>query len=230
MLTKYQWCNFLVTMLSTINSGLNNDCASARPALNRNSNEARNWHACFFSCLQKFTRFWGVFTAIVLCGVGVDISFRRHLTGYYLIAASALVFWFEITWAITLFLQVCVRNEHSRIFRCWASIQWVEEWKKSLLYGPLGAVPIVWPHKLWLSYVAGGQLIALAVFHLILTFKERKRRRRKDRLLHGDIDSFESSKFEEVTEVLDDGLPEPIPGSSHSLSDSLAEQDTILEI
>lgn len=39
-----------------------------------------------------------------------------------------------------------------------------------------------------------------------------------------------SSKFEEVTEVLDDGLPEPIPGSSHSLSDSLAEQDTILEI
>lgn len=43
--------------------------------------------------------------------------------------------------------------------------------------------------------------------------------------------SFCSSKFEEVTEVLDDGLPEPIPGSSHSLfSDSLAEQDTILEI
>lgn len=41
---------------------------------------------------------------------------------------------------------------------------------------------------------------------------------------------FFSSKFEEVTEVLDDGLPEPIPGSSHSLSDSLAEQDTILEI
>lgn len=42
---------------------------------------------------------------------------------------------------------------------------------------------------------------------------------------------FRSNKFEEVTEVLDDGLlPEPIPGSSHSLADSLAEQDVILEI
>lgn len=36
------------------------------------------------------------------------------------------------------------------------------------------------------------------------------------------------SKFEE--DILDDGLPHPIPGSSHSLSDSLTEQDAILEI
>lgn len=41
---------------------------------------------------------------------------------------------------------------------------------------------------------------------------------------------YSSNRFEEVTEVLDDGLPEPIPGSSHSLSDSLAEQEAILEI
>nr|CAH7715234.1 unnamed protein product [Callosobruchus chinensis] len=46
-----------------------------------------------------------------------------------------------------------------------------------------------------------------------------------------------SSKFEEVTEVLDDGLPDPIPGSSHSICDSLApmtslqpEPDGLLEI
>ncbi|KAJ8939862.1 hypothetical protein NQ318_017140 [Aromia moschata] len=118
----------------------------------------------------------------------------------------------------------------NRIWRCWSAVTWFEGWKKSLIYGPMGAVPLVWPHKLWLSYVAAGQLLALAVFHLVLSFKGRRRRRRKDRLLQGDADSFESSKFEEVTEVLDDGLPEPIPGSSHSLSDSLVEQDTVLEI
>ncbi|KAJ3664442.1 hypothetical protein Zmor_000006 [Zophobas morio] len=118
----------------------------------------------------------------------------------------------------------------SRFFRCWSIFTWLEGWKKSLLYAPMGAVPLICPHKLWLSYVAAGQLVALAFFHIVLSFKGRRRRKRKDRLIHGDIDSFESSKFEEVTEVLDDGLPEPIPGSSHSLSDSLAEQDTILEI
>lgn len=40
-----------------------------------------------------------------------------------------------------------------------------------------------------------------------------------------------SSRFGEVTEVLDDGLPEPIPGSSHSLSDTLnGDIETIVEI
>ncbi|KAF5286892.1 hypothetical protein FQA39_LY00425 [Lamprigera yunnana] len=116
------------------------------------------------------------------------------------------------------------------MWRCWQGVVWINGWKKTLAYGPLGAIPLIWPNKLWLAYAAGGQLIALAVFHFLLSFKGRKRRKHKDRLLNGDIDSFESSRFEEVTEVLDDGLPEPIPGSSHSLSDSLLEPDTILEI
>lgn len=109
---------------------------------------------------------------------------------------------------------------------------WIDGWKKTIVYGALSALPIAWPSRLWLSYVAGGQLITLALMYLVLSFKGKRRRRRRDHLLgHGDIDSFESSnRFEEVTEVLDDGLPEPIPGSSHSLSDSLAEQEAILEI
>lgn len=41
---------------------------------------------------------------------------------------------------------------------------------------------------------------------------------------------FFSSRFEEITECLDDGLPEPIPGSSYSIADTLIEQDTVLEI
>ncbi|KAK4881880.1 hypothetical protein RN001_005199 [Aquatica leii] len=166
----------------------------------------------------------------LLCGVGVDFAVHHHTTGYYLIASSVLVFWFEVTWVITLFLQLCAKNENNRMWRCWQGVVWVNGWKKTLAYGPLGAIPLIWPNKLWLAYAAGGQLIALAVFHFLLSFKGRKRRKRKDRLLNGDIDSFESSRFEEVTEVLDDGLPEPIPGSSHSLSDSLVEPDTILEI
>uniref|UniRef100_A0A6P7GMM1 Uncharacterized protein LOC114340658 n=1 Tax=Diabrotica virgifera virgifera TaxID=50390 RepID=A0A6P7GMM1_DIAVI len=122
------------------------------------------------------------------------------------------------------------QSDH-KLWKYWTGVTWFSEWKKSLIYAPISVIPFVWPHKLWLSYVAGGQLLTLAFFHLVLTFKsKKKKRRRKDNLLHTDGDSFESSKFEEVTECLDDGLPEPIPGSSHSISDSLVEQDTILEI
>ncbi|XP_049820153.1 uncharacterized protein LOC109597045 [Aethina tumida] len=166
---------------------------------------------------------------ILLAGVGVDFAFHRHRSGYYLIGGSIFLLVIEVLWVATLFMQLCVRSEN-RVWSCWSIVTWFEGWKKSVLYVPMGAVPLLLPHKIWLSYVASGQIFALAIFHIVLSFKGRRRRRRKERLLHGDIDSFESSKFEEVTEVLDDCLPEPMPGSSHSLSDSLAEQDTILEI
>ncbi|KAG5879076.1 hypothetical protein JTB14_023899 [Gonioctena quinquepunctata] len=119
----------------------------------------------------------------------------------------------------------------SNVWKCWCAVTWFSAWKKSLVYAPLGAIPIIWPHKLWLSYVAGGQLLALALLHAVLSLKDSKRRRRrKNFLLNTEGDSFESSKFEEVTECLDDCLPEPIPGSSHSISDSLVVQNTVLEI
>ncbi|KAH1020396.1 hypothetical protein HUJ04_010065 [Dendroctonus ponderosae] len=46
-----------------------------------------------------------------------------------------------------------------------------------------------------------------------------------------DLDSLES-RFEEVTDDLDDCIPEPMPGSSVSLSDSLHPDNdsSILEI
>lgn len=88
-------------------------------------------------------------------------------------------------------------RSETRIFRCWSVVTWLEGWKKSLLYAPMGAVPLICPHKLWLSYVAAGQLVALAFFHIVLSFKGRRRRKRKDRLLHGDIDSFERFGFQD---------------------------------
>lgn len=66
-----------------------------------------------------------------------------------------------------------------------------EGWKKTLIYGPISAVPFVWPYDLWLSYVAGGQLVALAFFHFTLSFHVRQRNRHKEKLMHGEGDSFE---------------------------------------
>ncbi|CAH0553043.1 unnamed protein product [Brassicogethes aeneus] len=106
-----------------------------------------------------------------------------------------------ITYTRALGLPITTRNfperNDSRVWSSWSIVQWFEGWKKSLVYVPMGAVPLLLPHKIWLSYVASGQLFALAVFHLALSFKGRRRRRRKERLLHCDIDSFEREQLEE---------------------------------
>lgn len=80
----------------------------------------------------------------------------------------------------------------SRTWRCWSIITCFSGWKKFIVYSPMGVVPIIWPHKLWLSYVAGGQLLMLSFCHLTLSFKcGRSKRRRKNRLLNAEADSFE---------------------------------------
>ncbi|CAH1173682.1 unnamed protein product [Phaedon cochleariae] len=207
-------------------SGLENVDASGQ----KNSEQ---YVARFFDGLLVFTRCWSILSAIVLAGVGVDLVFHRHRAGYYFIGISTFVLVTEVLWVVTLFLRICIRSD-SRIWKFWSAVTWFCGWKKTIAYSPLGAIPLLWPHDLWLSYVAGGLLITLAALHLVLSFKDRRKgqRKKKDRLLSVDIDSFESSKFEDVTECLDDGFPEPIPGSSHSISDSLAHhrQETVIEI
>ncbi|KAF0758202.1 ACYPI003889 protein [Aphis craccivora] len=83
--------------------------------------------------LVHVIRIFGVFTAIVMFGVGVDITIHHHEFGLYIIKnveqhnklqknvniihsfflvffrlMALLVFFLEITWAITLFLNVCI--------------------------------------------------------------------------------------------------------------------------
>lgn len=65
-------------------------------------------------------------------------------------------------------------------------------WKKFILYSVIGTVPIILPHKLWLSYVAGVQILVLALLHLVLSFKcGNSKRKSKNRLLSVEADSFE---------------------------------------
>ncbi|XP_063994283.1 uncharacterized protein LOC135171469 isoform X3 [Diachasmimorpha longicaudata] len=60
------------------------------------------------SNVEILIRILGVVTAIIVCGVGADIAYHRHVMGYYVTVASALIFFLEITWAITLFVQICL--------------------------------------------------------------------------------------------------------------------------
>uniref|UniRef100_A0A1B6DE42 Uncharacterized protein n=1 Tax=Clastoptera arizonana TaxID=38151 RepID=A0A1B6DE42_9HEMI len=109
----------------------------------------------FWDYLTPFTRFWGIFTSIVLCGVGVDISMHHYTEGYYLIIGSIIVFVFEIAWAVTLFLQVCLKNENSMVYKGWDIVLWCRLWKRSLLYMFFATYLFLKPHRLWLSLVSG---------------------------------------------------------------------------
>ncbi|KAK7791570.1 hypothetical protein R5R35_002861 [Gryllus longicercus] len=139
--------------------------------------------------------------------------------GVYVIVASVIVFFLEITWAITLFLHVCLRNEYSPGLRCWDAVLWIDLWKKSVLYAAFSVALFVRPHRLWLSSVAGVMLVLLALMYLVLTC--RGRMEVKETLLQDREESYD--RFDDMTEGVDDSLP--VAGR-----DSLEEQDVILEM
>uniref|UniRef100_A0A023F8Q8 Putative conserved plasma membrane protein n=2 Tax=Triatoma infestans TaxID=30076 RepID=A0A023F8Q8_TRIIF len=185
----------------------------------------------FWEYILPFTRFWGIFAAVVLCGVGVDIALHNHGIGIFYIICAGIVFFLEITWVITLFLQLCIRNEYSACLNCWGKVLWFRLWKRSLLYVVFALILFLRPHRLWLSIVAGLQLSVLSILYLILTYRACKKTKMipSPRLLNSHSPSQEDNfdnKYEEIGEVLDDTLPTPL------LNDNLSEleQDTILEI
>ncbi|XP_071455391.1 uncharacterized protein [Hetaerina americana] len=161
---------------------------------------------CCCDYVVPFTRFWGIITAVVMSGVGVDLTYHGHKMGIYFLVSAAVVFFLEITWAITMFLQVCLRHDDGcggGCLRCWKGVLWCGSWKKGILYALAGAAILIRPYHLWLTPASGGMLLFLAVLYFLLTLKARLEA--KDALLAGRDDSYD--RFEEV---LDDTMPEPL--------------------
>ncbi|XP_018339246.1 PREDICTED: uncharacterized protein LOC108746786 [Trachymyrmex septentrionalis] len=175
--------------------------------------------------LSTITRIVGVCTAIIVCGVGADVAYHRHVMGLYVTAASGVIFFLEVTWAITLFVQLCVRNEDSLCSRCWFSVLAATRgWRRALFYLPLSCILAWRPNKLWLSYVAAGLLAVLSLLHIASSALERRDPCQSnigtdsvgESLLNSRQENYD--RFEEVlvTEVLDDGVSGPgrCPGDS----------------
>ncbi|XP_076169489.1 uncharacterized protein LOC143147783 isoform X2 [Ptiloglossa arizonensis] len=135
----------------------------------------------------------------VVCGVGADVAYHRHVMGFYVTAASGLIFFLEITWAITLFVQICVRNDESLCSCCWSGVLTITRgWRRALFYLPLSCILAWKPHSLWLSYVAGNLAnrtfgSAILTAYCIQCF--RKPRCLPDKQCHG-FGRREPSKYE----------------------------------
>ncbi|XP_050315507.1 uncharacterized protein LOC126748647 isoform X2 [Anthonomus grandis grandis] len=227
-------------MFSTLETNPLGINIGASIATGRLPSDKKRCPICIFSCEKLlicviyFTRFWGILSGTVLAGVGIDFVYHQRIEGYWLIAYAVIIFIGETLWVCTLFLKITLRLDH-KFWKAWKYCTVIDDWKKSPLYIFIGFMTMYKPYKLRLVYLAGGLTIALGILHLFLSiFRRMVKRsfnRKENRTRNSDMDSLES-KFEEITEVLDDCIPEPIPGSSISLSDSLLpdRQDAILEI
>lgn len=183
---------------------------------------------CIWDYLVPLTRFWGIFTSVVMCGVGVDVTIHHHHTGVYVILASLIVFFLEITWAVTLFLQVCVQNEQNAVFQCWDGVLWINRWKKTIIYWSFSILLILKPHRLWLSSVAGVMLVLLGILYLVLCFGSRGRGSGKETLLHNQDDYYD--RYDDIFEVLDNNVRSKDNDMIGGASDSNDPDTNILEM
>ncbi|XP_014482895.1 PREDICTED: uncharacterized protein LOC106748664 isoform X2 [Dinoponera quadriceps] len=151
--------------------------------------------------LTTMTRIVGVCTAIVVCGVGVDVAYHRHVMGLY------------------------VTNEDSLCSHCWLGVlATTRGWRRALFYLPLSCILAWRPNRLWLSYVAAGLLAVLSLLHIASSALGRRGPCQSstgtdsvgESLLNSRQENYD--RFEEVlvTEVLDDGVSAPgrCPGDS----------------
>ncbi|XP_014244750.1 uncharacterized protein LOC106663975 [Cimex lectularius] len=183
-----------------------------------------------WTLILPIIRFYGIFTSVVFCGVGIDIALHKHNIGVFYIICSMVVFFFEITWVITLFLQMCLVDELHPCFQCWEKVLWFRLWKKSILYSLFAFILFVKPKNVWLSLMAGILLLFLAVLYLLLTYRSRNQFRMvpSPRLLRTHSSNRHSpfDKYEDMTEMMDDIITRPM--SSNRLAD--LDNGTLLEM
>lgn len=143
-------------------------------------------------CLRPLIRIWGIVTAIVVSGVGVDIMVHGYTAGVYIIVASVVIFILEIKWLVALFIHLLYTSSGGSsdsdfspgCQRCWNICRLCGGWRLSFPYVALGIALIMWPHRLWLSHVAGGQLIALALLRLLTLCQFRRQSGKDEELLN----------------------------------------------
>lgn len=90
-------------------------------------------------------------------------SFFQHNSSFFnfLFIFPLLIFLFFSSYSDSL----------SNCVQCWSTCKIIGGWRLSPFYIAFGIALIFWPHNLWLSYVAGIQLIILAILRLCTLFR-----------------------------------------------------------
>ncbi|XP_016983490.2 uncharacterized protein LOC108047706 [Drosophila rhopaloa] len=174
-------------------------------------------------CLRPVIRVFGLLTSFVICGVGVDVYMHGYRAGLYIVFSAVLVMFIEIKWLVTIFLQLqCSEDNYQRrscsCLACWRLSAICGGWRPTPVYAVIGICLILYPHNLWLSYVAGMFLILLGVLRLctLLRFSPSK----------GDEGLLPQCDFEKVSSFVDnmeDDFAE-VSASQAALDDEAEEE------
>jgi len=126
----------------------------------------------FWERLEPITRVWGLITSIVVFGVGLDLCFYHELAGAFAITGSVTALFLETTWALTICLQIALRNENHPCFTCWDAALWFDTWKKTVIYWCFALLLFAQPHRLWFTTTASLSLFLLGLLHGSLFYKQ----------------------------------------------------------
>lgn len=118
-------------------------------------------------------RVWGLVTIAVMWAATVTslqgyYDVEKYAI-YYLLAASVVLTFFEITWILDK-IACCVRAGCCCI--CWYGVLWVENWRKFLLYACLSVPLFLQGFRFVFGVVSGFCLVILACLYLLKTFSK----------------------------------------------------------
>ncbi|CAH1791201.1 unnamed protein product [Owenia fusiformis] len=129
---------------------------------------------CPLRYITAISRCWGILTAIGLWGSTIEIL--RDLSqffyvGWYLIAISILVTFFELMWILNK-SACCV--EEGTCCLIWKGLLWIDEWKKTLLYLAFSIPCFLRGPAVLMGIVSGLLLNILGIFYLVKSFRDSK--------------------------------------------------------
>ncbi|GFO04298.1 transmembrane protein 72 [Plakobranchus ocellatus] len=181
--------------------------------------------SCCWTALVVVCRFFGIVTALVLWGVGIEYVYYGAVFGVYFIAVAILTSFLEVVFMLDHVVEVCV-SRTSLIVRLWDIVLWVDDWKKGVLYFVLFAPPcFVRPTEALLGVLSGILLVITGIFYMLKTFKTKK---------DEEDESLETNRtydrFEDGPEDLDASISNPVSGPTGSGMISLADQSEILDL
>lgn len=185
-----------------------------------NRDESCGWKALIFAC-----RFFGLTTALVFWGVGVEYLYYARVFGIYFLVVAILVSFLEVVFLLNHVIEVCV-SRTSFIVRLWDIVQWLDDWKKGVLYFVFLSPPcFVRPFEALLGVISGIMLVVTGILYMLKTFKTNKDEEDASYEANAPYD-----RFDDIPEDLEATISNPAAGPTSAGMMSVADQSEILDL
>ncbi|XP_019644775.1 PREDICTED: transmembrane protein 72-like isoform X1 [Branchiostoma belcheri] len=118
------------------------------------------------------TRIFGILTAIVLWGVGVETITSINIgIGLYLIIVAIVTSFLEATFLLD---KCACCGEGTACHKVWRVVMWIDNWKKAILYILLSIVCFLNPVSSWMAVIPGLFLILSGLLYMGRTYKKHR--------------------------------------------------------